>query len=117
VDTVVPRTTRRRQPCFGIHAGTVAEGDVGAAIRREYPAIGHAVHVAARARRAADQGARTPDPGAHRDRHEIGGTLALVDVGDVAAKGVPEPMRFFAPGANGDQESIADGVVAIPTTS
>jgi class 3 adenylate cyclase len=78
---------------IGIATGVTVVGDLlGQGAAQEQAVVGETPNVAARLQSAAEPGTVLIDPATH---HLIGGFFTCRDLGAVALKGLPEPVRIF----------------------
>jgi len=90
-----PQTLRVR---IGVHTGLVVVGDVGAGARMEQLAIGDAPNIAARL-----QGVAPPDGvvASAVTRNLVREPMDWRDLGELALKGIAQPLRAYALGGDG----------------
>ena len=77
---------------IGIHSGPVVVGRIGDDLRMDYTAVGDTTHLAARLQGAAAPGRIVVS---EATQHLVSGWFDLRDLGGLALKGVPEPVRAF----------------------
>jgi adenylate cyclase len=91
---------RRGEPALsmgiGVHSGTVVVGDIGAARRREYTAIGHAVNVAARIEELTKRH-EAPILVSDETRQRVGAGIEFTAAPPALIKGHDEPVVSWTP--------------------
>ena len=98
-----PQTLRVR---IGVHTGLVVVGDVGAGARMEQLAIGDAPNIAARL-----QGVAPPDGvvASAVTRNLVREPMDWRDLGELALKGIAQPLRAYALGGDGATTTTGGG--------